>query len=96
MCKLFADSVECKRNASVCFGHYPGGSDQLYRATPAAMDFIALSLRAENIGFETIIGMIDNLVAEVKVEQETDETMDSATIMLKIGATAAWRHTMAS
>ena len=33
---------------------------------------------------EKIIGMIDDLVAEVKVDQETDKKMESATIMLKI------------
>merc|ERR1719198_182088 len=38
-----------------------------------ALDFIALSLRGKKIGFEKIIGMIDDLVAELKVEQETDD-----------------------
>jgi len=38
-----------------------------------ALDFIALSLRGKKIGFDKIIGMIDDLVAELKVEQETDE-----------------------
>merc|ERR1719198_1090204 len=38
-----------------------------------ALDFIALSLRGKKIGFEKIIGMIDDLVAELKVEQSTDD-----------------------
>ena len=38
-----------------------------------ALDFIALSLRGKKIGFEKIIGMIDDLVVELKVEQETDD-----------------------
>jgi septal ring factor EnvC (AmiA/AmiB activator) len=38
-----------------------------------ALDFIALSLRGKKIGFDKIIGMIDDLVAELKVEQETDD-----------------------
>jgi len=38
-----------------------------------ALDFIALSLRGKKIGFEKIIGMIDDLMAELKVEQETDD-----------------------
>jgi chromosome segregation ATPase len=38
-----------------------------------ALDFIALALRGKKIGFEKVIGMIDDLVAELKVEQETDD-----------------------
>merc|ERR1719198_2402947 len=38
-----------------------------------ALDFISLALRGKKIGFEKIIGMIDDLVAELKVEQEADE-----------------------
>lgn len=38
-----------------------------------ALDFIGLSLRGKKIGFEKIIGMIDDFVAELKVEHETDD-----------------------
>merc|ERR1719198_2937385 len=38
-----------------------------------ALDFISLALRGKKIGFEKIIGMIDDLVAELKVEQSTDD-----------------------
>merc|ERR1719198_708686 len=38
-----------------------------------ALDFIALALRGKKIGFEQVIGMIDDLVKELKVEQETDD-----------------------
>jgi len=35
-------------------------------------DFIALALRGKKIGFEKVIGMIDDLVAELKKEQQDD------------------------
>jgi len=38
-----------------------------------ALDFISLALRGKKIGFEKIIGMIDDLVVELKAEQEADE-----------------------
>merc|ERR1719276_535939 len=38
-----------------------------------ALDFISLALRGKKIGFEKIIGMIDDLVVELKAEQEEDE-----------------------
>merc|ERR1712071_555571 len=38
-----------------------------------ALDFISLALRGKKIGFEKIIGMIDDLVAELKKEQQDDE-----------------------
>jgi len=38
-----------------------------------ALDFISLALRGKKIGFEKIIGMIDDLVKELKIEQEEDE-----------------------
>jgi len=37
------------------------------------LDFIALSLRGKKIGFEKVVGMIDNLVAELKQEQLDDD-----------------------
>jgi len=37
------------------------------------LDFIALSLRGKKIGFEKVIGMIDDLVAELKKEQTDDD-----------------------
>jgi len=38
-----------------------------------ALDFISLALRGKKIGFEKIIGMIDDLCKELKIEQEEDE-----------------------
>lgn len=38
-----------------------------------ALDFIAFSLRGKEIGFEKTMGMIDDIVAEVQVEQEADD-----------------------
>jgi len=38
-----------------------------------ALDFISLALRGKKIGFEKIIGMIDDLVVELKAEQDADE-----------------------
>merc|ERR1719162_1606969 len=38
-----------------------------------ALDFIALALRGKKIGFGEVIKMIDDLVAELKKEQEDDE-----------------------
>jgi len=37
------------------------------------LDFIALSLRGKKIGFDKVIGMIDNLVSELKQEQLDDD-----------------------
>jgi len=37
-----------------------------------ALDFISLALSGKKIGFEKIIGMIDDLVVELKAEQEAD------------------------
>jgi len=37
------------------------------------LDFISLALRGKKIGFEKVIGMIDDLVAELKKEQVDDE-----------------------
>jgi len=36
------------------------------------LDFISLALRGKKIGFEKVIGMIDDLVAELKKEQQDD------------------------
>jgi len=38
-----------------------------------ALDFISLALSGKKIGFDKIIGMIDDLVVELKAEQESDE-----------------------
>jgi len=38
------------------------------------LDFISLALRGKKIGFEKVIGMIDDLVAELKKEQVDDES----------------------
>merc|ERR1719453_2254392 len=38
-----------------------------------AMDFISLALRGKKIGFEKVIKMIDDLVVELKKEQEEDD-----------------------
>merc|ERR1719331_2278968 len=43
-----------------------------HRRSPQ-LDFIALSLRGKKIGFEKVIGMIDDLVAELKKEQTDDD-----------------------
>merc|ERR1719263_2193169 len=37
------------------------------------LDFISLALRGKKIGFEKVIGMIDDLVAELKKEQQDDD-----------------------
>merc|ERR1719453_2024155 len=37
------------------------------------LDFISLALRGKKIGFEKVIGMIDDLVAELKKEQTDDD-----------------------
>merc|ERR1719263_1277580 len=37
------------------------------------LDFISLALQGRKIGFEKVIGMIDDLVAELKVEQTDDD-----------------------
>merc|ERR1719276_135500 len=37
------------------------------------LDFISLALRGKKIGFEKVIGMVDDLVAELKKEQQDDE-----------------------
>merc|ERR1719443_2082588 len=39
----------------------------------AQLDFISLALRGKKIGFEKVIGMIDDLVVELKAEQQDDE-----------------------
>jgi len=38
-----------------------------------ALDFISLALSGKKIGFDKIIGMIDDLVVELKAEQEADQ-----------------------
>merc|ERR1719352_2042228 len=40
----------------------------------AHLDFIALAIQGKKIGFEKVIKMIDDLVAELKVEQQDDDT----------------------
>merc|ERR1719155_209938 len=37
------------------------------------LDFISLALHGKKIGFEKVIGMIDDLVTELKTEQQDDE-----------------------
>jgi len=37
------------------------------------LDFISLALRGKKIGFEKVLGMIDDLVATLKTEQQDDE-----------------------
>jgi len=37
------------------------------------LDFISLALRGKKIGFDKVLGMIDDLVAELKTEQQDDE-----------------------
>merc|ERR1719454_1500757 len=37
------------------------------------LDFISLALRGKKIGFDKVIGMIDDLVAELKKEQQDDD-----------------------
>jgi hypothetical protein len=37
------------------------------------LDFISLALHGKKIGFEKVIGMIDDLVSELKTEQQDDE-----------------------
>lgn len=37
------------------------------------LDFIALSLHGKKIGFDKVIGMIDNMVSELKTEQVNDD-----------------------
>jgi len=37
------------------------------------LDFISLALRGKKIGFEKVLGMIDDLVVELKTEQQDDE-----------------------
>merc|ERR1719316_849564 len=37
------------------------------------IDFIALSLRGKKIGFEKVLKMIDDLVAQLKTEQKDDD-----------------------
>jgi len=37
------------------------------------LDFISLALRGKKIGFEKVIGMVDDLVVELKKEQQDDE-----------------------
>ena len=37
------------------------------------LDFISLALRGKKIGFEKVIGMVDDLVKELKKEQQDDE-----------------------
>merc|ERR1719361_1208409 len=43
-----------------------------HRKSPQ-LDFIALSLRGKKIGFEKVIKMIDDLVAELKKDQADDD-----------------------
>ena len=45
----------------------------------------ACSLRGKKIAFEKIIGMIDDLVAELKVEQEADEKTEEHCKFLQLG-----------
>jgi septal ring factor EnvC (AmiA/AmiB activator) len=42
-------------------------------AHASGFDFIALALHGKKIGFEKVIGMIDDLVAELKKEQQDDD-----------------------
>merc|ERR1719197_1736774 len=37
------------------------------------LDFVALALRGKKIGFEKVIKMVDNMVEQLKVEQEDDD-----------------------
>merc|ERR1719359_1107919 len=37
------------------------------------LDFIALAIQGKKIGFETVIGMIDDMVATLKTEQADDD-----------------------
>jgi len=63
-----ADTTDTRKKALavIAKGHRAG------RPVGLALDFVELALRGKKMGFEKVVKMIDNMVAELKVEQGDD------------------------